>query len=174
MEAETTDPVKGEGSAWVLGSHFCLQGEVLMFLAAVRSLLCLAPSVFDRILHLQHSVQFLPWNASPLVVCVEGCFPSRQWCDKHSSTYTVDPHYLQIQQLLVKISDPKSHTRGPFVVICGHVHAQSGEKFVTQCTHCQLRLNEAKLCLLVSTCTVHKYPFPVYLVPHFQPLCVLA
>ena len=52
MEAETTDPVKGEGSAWVLGSHFCLQGEVLMFLAAVRSLLCLAPSVFDRILHL--------------------------------------------------------------------------------------------------------------------------
>ena len=28
MEAETMDPMKGEGSAWVLGDHSCLKGEV--------------------------------------------------------------------------------------------------------------------------------------------------
>lgn len=55
MEAETMDPMEGEGSGRVLGSHFCLQGEAQTFLAAVYRLQCLALSVF-LIVSLIHSL----------------------------------------------------------------------------------------------------------------------
>ena len=62
---------------------------------------------------------------------------------------------------------------GVLLLTCGHT--QRREKFIYLQMHFQLRLNKAKLCLLVSTHTVSKCPFSGLFsatFPHSFVVCV--